>query len=176
MRAIGIVCSLGFVLCIGCARDQVRKASPHAGGAMSPAAMDQAAAPKPTSQAPAPKAARGAHPLARALAGISLPRQPTTPYERGQLQAASDLRHGVATLRTYGYPAASRRAYAKLLYKRFGVRLDAVAGCVVSTALIETARGYNKVVSQAIARLYGPNALKRASQDATRLTYGGNTP
>jgi hypothetical protein len=67
-----------------------------------------------------------------------------TAYPRGMLMACIDHARGQYEMKTYGYPFyPEREEYTRLLDERYGVKMHAVAGCVVSEDLVWFADGYN---------------------------------
>ena len=99
------------------------------------------------------------------VASVDVPLPESDAYWRGRADAVGDLAAGRWRLLTYGYPEPSREVYQMAL-RRDGIELEAVAGCVVSTDLVEHARGYNEVMEAAIGRLLGPRYLAMRRQAA----------
>jgi hypothetical protein len=89
-------------------------------------------------------------------------------YRRGVDDAKRDIARGRLRLLVYGYPSGSRVPYREILAKN-GIELDAVAGCVVSTSLVDHARGYNDVMQGHIAEVFGPRYLQHARNAAEAI-------
>jgi hypothetical protein len=66
-------------------------------------------------------------------------------YPRGMAMAYLDQARGHYEVQNYGYPAPWRGDYGRLLEEKFGVKLNAVAGCVASPWLDAYVSGYNEV-------------------------------
>ena len=68
--------------------------------------------------------------------------------------------------------------YGRLLQDRVGVRLDRVAGCVVTSELVNEANGYNRVMQAEIERRYGAGILERLMKEAesSYLLHPTTTP
>lgn len=79
---------------------------------------------------------------------------------RGRLMAHIDLAAGHYEIKTYGFPDEWMDEYRKLLRKRYGMELNAVAGCLVTDWLESYVAGYNGVVKQALIEKYGKDILE----------------
>jgi len=71
-------------------------------------------------------------------------------------------------LLTYGLPVSWLPQYAVLLRKRYGVEVHAVAGCVVSPALISYVDNYDRVSTAAVNRKFGHDVFKECAEDAQK--------
>ena len=95
-----------------------------------------------------------------------------SPAANGEAEAERDIAAGTLKIRTYGLPAPWCPKAGKLLQDRLGVRLEAVAGCVVTDELTENVRGYNSRMKREIAARFGPNAVddifKQAEEEYKR--------
>jgi hypothetical protein len=69
-------------------------------------------------------------------------------------------------LEVFGYPAGCRAAYARLLHDRYRVTMNAVAGCVVNTWILEHARCYNEEMTAEIERRHGKDALDEIARES----------
>lgn len=87
---------------------------------------------------------------------------------KGRIAAREDIKAGLLVLRTYGFAAGARTTYAELLERKLGVRMRAVAGCVVSEDLIAETAAYNAVMTAEIKRRFGPRALDDIHREASR--------
>ncbi|MCY0992505.1 hypothetical protein OV203_35525 [Nannocystis sp. ILAH1] len=87
-------------------------------------------------------------------------------YERGKRHAQAAIARNELGIETYGYPAACRYEYARILREQYKVTLHEVAGCVIDDAIAEHARGYNEVMDAEIVRRHGPNVFKKVSRKA----------
>ena len=94
---------------------------------------------------------------------------PTAEELSAEAEAWRDIVRGDYELRTFGYPAAWREQYARLLADRYGVMLVPVAGCVVTPELVRGVEAYNDVMEAEIERLYGSDALANAARDARAM-------
>src|SRR5262245_31023182 len=80
---------------------------------------------------------------------------PLTAYPRGMLRAYIDHARGHFEQKTFGYPAPWRWEYARLLEEKYGVKLNAVAGCEVDYSLFEYVEGYNAVSTSLLIDHFG---------------------
>ena len=87
---------------------------------------------------------------------------------RGRFDAEQDIKAGRLILRTYGFAAGGKSTYALLLEKRLGVRMRAVAGCVVSQEILAETAAYNEVMTAEIKRRFGPRILEDLQKEASR--------
>ena len=76
----------------------------------------------------------------------------------GRREAESDIRDGRLVLRTYGF-ASGGTASSQKVFERYGVRRQAVAGCVVSPAIVAETAAYNDVMKAEIRKRFGAAAL-----------------
>jgi hypothetical protein len=90
----------------------------------------------------------------------------------GAAEALRDIASGALSLKTFGYPAPARFEYGKLLEAELGVKLDAVAGCVVTEALIDFVREYNAVMEDHLEAKHGADVLEKLWRRAEE-TLGG---
>jgi len=51
-------------------------------------------------------------------------------------------------------------SYSNLLHQRYGVEFQAVAGCIVSKALVDYVTAYNEVSMAAVNNKFGRNIFK----------------
>lgn len=87
----------------------------------------------------------------------------------GRAEAEADLACGNPKWKVYGLrDMAGDERWRRILRERFGVEQVAIAGCVVSTALLEYARDYNDAVRREIIRRHGEEAFTRACEDASQ--------
>jgi hypothetical protein len=91
-----------------------------------------------------------------------------TAYPRGAVMAYADRARGHREVKVYGYPPRERAEYARLLRERYGVKLNAVAGCVVTEELTWYVRGYNAVSSRRLNEEYGRDIFAECWEEAGR--------
>jgi hypothetical protein len=88
-------------------------------------------------------------------------------YPRGMLMACIDHARGHHELQVYGYPFyPERELYARLLGERYGVKLHAIAGCVVSEDLVWFAAGYNAISQCLLNARYGKDIFEECWEQA----------
>jgi hypothetical protein len=85
---------------------------------------------------------------------------------RGGAAARIDLSRGRYKVLTYGLPVPWFSEYARLLRERYGIRVQAVAGCIVSEPLIRYVESYNRLVEEAAAKKFGRDVFKECAMDA----------
>ena len=112
---------------------------------------------------PTPPEARAEAP-AVAAAVEPAPAAPLT----GAAAAEADITSGQLVLRRYGFPSPWQNTYKTLLAERHGVRLDDMAGCVVTAELIDDVREYNRRMEAEIASRFGAEALRDVQAEAKR--------
>lgn len=76
----------------------------------------------------------------------------------GRQEAESDIRDGQLILRTYGFASRGTAASQKV-FERYGVRRQAVAGCMVNAAILAETAAYNDVMKAEIRKRFGAGAL-----------------
>lgn len=84
-------------------------------------------------------------------------------------EARADLAAGRPRWLIYGYPSLARDEYGELLEARFGVTLDAVAGCVVTDGLEVRVHAYDAVIERWLEARHGPSVIERTWDDAEAL-------
>lgn len=77
----------------------------------------------------------------------------------GRREAVRDIREGRLILRSYGLASQGTTATSQKLFERFGVRRQAVAGCMVSPAILAETAAYNEVMRAEIRKRFGAAAL-----------------
>jgi hypothetical protein len=87
---------------------------------------------------------------------------------RGSLAARIEVAKGHFRLLTYGLPVSWLREYAALLRERYGVEVHAVAGCVVSQALISYVDSYDRVSTVAANRKFGRDVFKECEEEVQK--------
>lgn len=86
-----------------------------------------------------------------------------TAEKRGELMAHRDVERGHLCVKRYGYGYEFHGDYRDekdFLRSKYGVHLDAVAGCVVTRPLADYVRGYNSVSIPAIRKKYGRDIVE----------------
>lgn len=86
--------------------------------------------------------------------------------DAGRQDARTHVEADVLMIETFGLPAGCRGDYARLLREQYEIDLNAVAGCVVSTWIVEHARCYNEVMETEIDRRHGTGTLDRVAKKA----------
>jgi hypothetical protein len=84
----------------------------------------------------------------------------------GRKDAETHIAGDVLMPEAFGYPAPCREEYERILQDRYGVTLNAVAGCVVNSWILDHARCYNETMEAEIARRYGRALLEQVAKDA----------
>ena len=90
-------------------------------------------------------------------------------HRNGKRDAASDIARGHPRILTYGLPVHWIGEYGEILKRNYGVELEAVAGCVVSTPLTDYVAAYNKTMEAHLISLHGPDLFDKASAEAEKL-------
>jgi hypothetical protein len=91
----------------------------------------------------------------------------------GRAEAERDIATGTMKWKVHGHMAgfSLRDEAARVkLRRRFGIELEAVAQCVVTTELVERSAGYNERIREEVERAHGAGAVsevwKEAREDA----------
>jgi hypothetical protein len=87
---------------------------------------------------------------------------------RGQIAARIDVARGDYTLLVYGLPVEWENEDARILQQRYGVRMKAVAGCIVSESLVNYVGAYDRYVTAAANQKFGHDIFKESSEEAER--------
>jgi hypothetical protein len=87
-------------------------------------------------------------------------------HQRGRADAELDLERGVLRLKGYGMPVWWIEEYDRILLEEYNVEREWVAGCVVTTELVEHANGYNDVMEAAIMSKFGDDFFDRVTKRA----------
>lgn len=86
-------------------------------------------------------------------------------YNKGKIEARSDLAQGRHAIRIYGLPMKESFKYQEILQKEYGIVVY-FGGCVVNDELLEETRGYNEVMKAAIEAKHGNGFLGRVWERA----------
>lgn len=87
---------------------------------------------------------------------------------RGQLAARFDVARGRYLLQTYGLPVPWINEEGRILRQRYGIQMEAVAGCVVSPPLVNYVDAYDDYVVAAANRRFGRDVFKESREEAER--------
>jgi hypothetical protein len=116
---------------------------------------------------------RSADPMAGVPAGqpaeldsMGYPTNLARAYDTGRADARRDASNKVVTIKFAGLPVPEWGDYERLLKERCNVRLEPVAGCLVTSGLTEYLRGYNGISVGFIRLKFGTNILDRLQQEA----------
>lgn len=91
-----------------------------------------------------------------------------TAYPRGMVVAWFDHARGHYEIKVYGFPAPWSCEYARLLKLRYGIEVNAVAGCVVTEQLVHYVAGYNAVSQPRIETRFGKDVFAECADDARK--------
>lgn len=86
-------------------------------------------------------------------------------YNKGKIEARSDIAQGKHAIRTYGLPMKESFKYQEILQKEYGIVVY-FGGCVVNDELLEETRGYNEVMRASIEAKHGKGFLQKVWQRA----------
>jgi hypothetical protein len=86
----------------------------------------------------------------------------------GAAEATRDLENKCAHYCVYGRLADTdfMKEWSESSFDRFGIKIDAIAGCIVSDDLVRFAKNYNRVLLNHIAKQYGETAWEDCRKDA----------
>lgn len=86
-------------------------------------------------------------------------------YRDGAAEAVADLLEGRVVLLTAGLPSSIDDDYSAV-WRRYGVRCRAIAGCVVWDSLLTYAADYNRVMRDYIVAVHGADIFARVRAEA----------
>ncbi len=95
-------------------------------------------------------------------------------FVRGAMVAQYDIAHGHYRHLTYGLPIPWQPSYAQVLRQRYGIEMQAVAGCIVSRLLMAYVDGYNGVSTSAANRRWRRDVFKDSWKAAREIGAGTN--
>jgi hypothetical protein len=86
----------------------------------------------------------------------------------GTVEAAQDLKNKCARYCIYGRSAGLvyLQNWSDIAEKRFGIKVEAIAGCMVGDDLVKYAEDYNKVILEHVSKQYGPTAWRDCREEA----------
>jgi hypothetical protein len=87
----------------------------------------------------------------------------------GKKEAEADISRGAPKLFLYGKTRGDIAERTAIFKHRFGVELDALAGCIVSKPLVSFATDYNAAIRSHIAAKFGATAFEEADREAMRM-------
>ncbi len=91
---------------------------------------------------------------------------------RGATEARFDRLTGRYRIQDYGGLEPWHESYVQTMQQEFGVKVDTVAGCIVSGWFIRYVRSYNDVMEAALVKKYGRDVAResriRAAEDWKR--------
>lgn len=90
-----------------------------------------------------------------------------TPYSRGMLMAEIDCLRGHYEMKSAGLLGPGAGRYRQLLEERYGVRVDGMAGCMVSWDLSSYIDGYNRVAGRYLRGKYEKDIFQECLEAAT---------
>ena len=87
-------------------------------------------------------------------------------YPRGMIAAWADGSREYDEVQVYGLPFPWDGEYARLLRERYGVKVNYVAGCVVTQDLVWYVDGYNSISEPRIRKRFGKDIFAECAADA----------
>jgi hypothetical protein len=100
------------------------------------------------------------------LADPTLQKFQSLAYKRGKAEAKRDLAQGYLIHKAGGGRIPmDYGAYCDILRARYNVRVDVIAGCVVTRKLLDYIQGYNEVSTAEIERRFGEGVLERTREE-----------
>ena len=91
-----------------------------------------------------------------------------SPASRGKLQAKQDIANSNLEYKVYGTPAEWAHHFYDTLETDYNVKVDHVAGCIVTEDICLYADAYNEIVESEIKRLHGDDTFDRVDAIALR--------
>ncbi len=87
-------------------------------------------------------------------------------YPRGMIAAWADGARGHNEVKVCGLPPPWDGEYIRLVRQRYGVEVNAVAGCVVTQDLVRYVNGYNSVAKPRIRTQHGKDIFAECANEA----------
>ena len=87
-------------------------------------------------------------------------------YPWGMIAAWVDGIRGHDKIKALGLPSPWAWEYAQLIKQRYGVEIEAVAGCVVTRDQVWYVDGYNSVARPRIVARYGKDIFAECAEEA----------
>jgi len=87
-------------------------------------------------------------------------------YPRGMIAAWADGARDHHEVKVFGLPPPWAGEYARLARERYGVEVNAVAGCVVTQDLVWYVDGYNSVAEPRIRARHGKDIFAECAEEA----------
>jgi len=94
----------------------------------------------------------------------------------GTKEAREDIDHGTPKLKLYGRTRADFDEWQAICRDRFGVQVEALAGCTVTEHLVRYVDAYNAVVKNHVATKFGAQSYEEASKAAWQLYQSRQKP
>ena len=97
---------------------------------------------------------------------------------KGKKDALNDFDNGIYRLEIYGYRKQIPRLvsyYRMFLLKKYNIRIDRVAGCVVNGGMTDHAREYNKVMINALKKKFAANVFFETKMEAIKMYKDQNS-
>jgi hypothetical protein len=85
-------------------------------------------------------------------------------HNQGKDEAARDLQEGKLIVRVFGGPMPDKKfeknenAY---IFRKYGIRIQRVAGCIVTREVSEATSGYNEIMDNAIEKRLGTGVIRK---------------
>lgn len=87
--------------------------------------------------------------------------------ELGRCEAKRDLTNGLVRLPFYGLPTMELGETFDILWRKYGVKMYPLGGCVVTSGLTSYAEGYSEVARKFIEAEHGTNIWRTVRNDVT---------
>jgi hypothetical protein len=100
-------------------------------------------------------------------------------YNQGKDEGARDLQEGKLIVRVFGGPMPDKKfeknenAY---IFRKYGIRIQRVAGCIVTGEVSEATRGYNEIMDNAIEKRLGTGVIRKLWPPLNERLNGAERP
>ncbi|HEX3877087.1 MAG TPA: hypothetical protein VHW24_08885 [Bryobacteraceae bacterium] len=95
---------------------------------------------------------------------------------RGHITAEYDLALGHYKILTFGLGGPRQPLYAQILKERYGIEMQAVAGCVVTQSIVSYVSAYNAVSHAAANQKFGRDVFEEANSESVARFWGAAKP
>lgn len=96
-------------------------------------------------------------------------------HRNARRDAEDDFARGHPRILTYGLPVHWINEYREVLARDYGVKLETVAGCVVSDPLVDYVDTYNETIEGYLVSVHGPDLFDKARREADALYTARHT-
>ena len=87
-------------------------------------------------------------------------------YSDGKMEALKDIENGILSVKTYGLPSSWAHEYQRIFDEKYGVKIEAIVGCIVTKKLMDYATDYNLISKAEIKKQFGDSVFSQVEKMA----------